>query len=319
VLSPTGLNGIVHPQAECGVASAAAAANVIAGIATGSSRPLEEVAASAPEGHLWFQLYSYHDRAGDRDLLLRASTAGYRALVVTVDTPVAGNCERAYLHGLSANSRPDLRTLVRVVPQAVTRPQWTWQVLRHGLRAGGAHGARPVEFFPLRPGAPASFHPPITWKDFDWIRSIWSKPIIVKGILTREDARRAVDSGADAVVVSNHGGRQLDSAPATLRALPEVVEEAGDEAEILLDGGVRRGTDVIKAIASGARAVMVGRPYLYGLGMDGARGVARVLELMRADLARTLILLGCNAVEELDESWIAPAQFPGMHPQRETS
>ncbi len=305
--APTGLNNLVHPRAEVGVAAAAHRAGTIAVLATGSSKPLEDVAEQAG-GALWFQLYFYSGRPGAEELIGRARAAGYRALVVTVDTPLVGYRERDIRNRATPPLRVGVRSGIRFAPQVATRPRWLYRFVRGGMRLEMAHGTRPgagrTDSLPADEMARVLANHPPTWADIAWIRSIWDRPLLVKGVLTREDARRAVDAGADGVIVSNHGGRQLDSVAASLRALREVVDEIGDEVEILLDGGVRRGGDVVKALATGARAVMIGRPYLYGLAVAGDAGAERILELLRADLSRTLVLMGCESVGALDRSWI---------------
>ena len=317
ILAPCGLVRLVHPDGPAGVASAAACFGTISVLSTVAGVSLEEVARSLPDrssgsGPLWFQLYAAGGRTVASSLIDRAAGAGYGALVVTVDTPVIGNRERDARHGVSSPIRITTGSAVHLGPQVLTKPVWTWRMLRDGVRLLGAdrprRDARDSEGPSVR--TVSALASPFKWSDIEWVRGRWSAPLIVKGVLTAQDAERAVACGADGVIVSNHGGRQLDSAPATMRVLPEVVEAVGDDAEVLVDGGVRRGSDVVKAVALGARAVLIGRPYLYGLGAAGHTGVERVLEILRDEMSRTLSLLGCPGLHKLDPSWVQPAGVP---------
>jgi isopentenyl diphosphate isomerase/L-lactate dehydrogenase-like FMN-dependent dehydrogenase len=191
--------------------------------------------------------------------------------------------------------------VVTLGPQILKKPQWAWRMARDGMKFGGGDRT---------PMASISALSPFSWSDVEQIRSRWTGPLLAKGVLTARDAEKAVSCGCDGVIVSNHGGRQLEGAPATLRALPEVVAAVGERATVLLDGGVRRGSDVVKALALGARAVLVGRPYLYGLGAAGQPGVERVLEILEEEMSRTMALLGCESVRDLDPSWLQPTRRP---------
>jgi L-lactate dehydrogenase (cytochrome) len=225
-------------------------------------------------------------------------------LVVTLSTAAAGMCERDVRNGAAELASGSFWKMVPYLPQLLARPRW----LVHFLRDGGLMRFPNVELA----GGPMAYadvgaalaESVVCWSDLRWIRDAWSGPIVVKGVLTADDARRAVDAGASAVVVSNHGGRQLDGVAPTLRALPEVVTAVGDRVEVLLDGGIRRGSDVVKALALGARAVLIGRAYAYGLGAAGEEGVRRALAILRDDLVRTLILLGCPSIAALDGSYV---------------
>jgi L-lactate dehydrogenase (cytochrome) len=265
---------------------------------------LEDVMA-ASSGPLWYQLYLIGGREAAEAALGRASRAGFSALVVTIDTPVAGMRERDFRNGLKELAGRNLLTKIPFLPQVLVRPRWLVNLLLDGgvpmLPNVIVPGQEPL---PLLDVGAALAQAAVTWEDFRWIRQIWHGPIVVKGVLTSEDARRAVDHGAVAVVVSNHGGRQLDGAPASLDVLPEVVNAVGSSVEVLMDGGIRRGSDVVKAICLGARAVLVGRAYAYGLAAAGAAGVARALEILRVDMERTLRLLGCQSVARLDRSYL---------------
>jgi len=244
-------------------------------------------------------------RAAAESAIQRARAAGCSALVVTVDTAVAGFRERDPRNGMKELLSGSVISKLPFLPQLLAHPGWLLSFLLDGgvpkLPNVVVPGEGPM---PLMDVAAALAKAAVTWEDLRWIREIWPGPLVIKGVLTGDDARRAIDSGASAVVVSNHGGRQLDYLPASLTALPEVVSAVHGQAEVLMDGGIRRGTDVVKAICLGARAVLVGRAYAYGLAAAGETGVARAIEILRTDLERTLTLLGCNSIAALDRSFI---------------
>jgi isopentenyl diphosphate isomerase/L-lactate dehydrogenase-like FMN-dependent dehydrogenase len=268
---------------------------------------IEEVRDTAP-GPLWFQLYFLGGRAGAEILIDRAQRANYRALLVTVDTQVVGVRERDVRNGMTQGPNVNARNIVHFAPHVAVRPRWLYGFIRDGMSIELANAtALGPGGTPMRPeqAAAALVAEPPTWIDIAWIREQWKGPLAIKGLLTAEDARRAMDHGADGVVVSNHGGRQLDGAPATLRVLPEIVAAVGDRVEVILDGGVRRGSDVLKAVAMGARAVMIGRAYVYALGARGERGVEEMLSLLRDEIHNAMGLMGCQSVHDLDPSWIA--------------
>jgi L-lactate dehydrogenase (cytochrome) len=237
--------------------------------------------------------------------IARAKAAGYSALVVTIDTPVAGLRERDFKNGVKEllSFRPF--TMLPFVWQVVSRPRWLAAFLADGGLMSFPNIVLPGGPMPYADVGAALEQSATCWEDLGWIREAWGGPIVIKGVHTADDARRAVDAGASAIVVSNHGGRQLDGVAPTLRVLPEVVAAVGDRVEVLLDGGVRRGSDVVKALCLGARAVLVGRAYAYGLAAGGEAGVARAISILRADLVRTLKLLGCPSVGALDASYVA--------------
>lgn len=305
VLAPCGLVTAMHPDGAVGVARAAGSRGTVAILSSVAGAPLEDVA-SETRGPLWFQLYAAGGRPDAEKLVERAAGAGYKALVVTVDTPVIGRRERDLRNGIDPPMRMTARGAVRLGPQVLARPLWVWRMARVGVRVLG----RPGHASEVVPDGPTILQTtkiasPFRWSDIEWLRGIWRGPLVVKGLLSADDASRAVSCGADGVVVSNHGGRQLDGAPATMRVLPEIASAVGNEAEVLLDGGVRRGSDVVKAIALGARAVLIGRrPYLYGLAASGRPGVERVLDVLRDEMLRTMSLLGCMTVDSLDRSWV---------------
>jgi len=283
-LAPTAYQRLVHPEAEAATARAAAAAGVLAVHSTLSSCSLEAIAEAAPSGLRWFQLYLQPEFDVTQRLLERAERAGFRALVLTADVPVLANRDRQIRGGVAVYSQeplgngPEIRT-----PSRSPIPE-------------GDH-------YRLQPEAAA------TWEVLDRLRAHTRLPLIVKGVLTREDARTAVDHGARGVVVSNHGGRQLDGAPATLDVLPEIVAEVGEKAEVYLDGGVRRGSDILMAIALGARGVGIGRPALWALAVGGEAGVERLLSLLKVDLATVMALTGRTKIPEIDPSLLGTPRW----------
>jgi isopentenyl diphosphate isomerase/L-lactate dehydrogenase-like FMN-dependent dehydrogenase len=304
ILAPVGYSRLMHPAGELAAAAAAGSAGTAYTLSTISGHKLENVRA-ASSGPVWFQLYLVGGREAAEAAIERARRAGFSALVVTVDTPVAGMRERDPRNGMKELLSGSLFAKLPFVPQILAHPGW----LAAFLLDGGAPKLENIVIpgkgpMPLMDVTAALARAVVTWEDLRWLKQIWGGPIVVKGVLTGDDAKRAVDSGATGVVVSNHGGRQLDGVSSSLRALPEVVAAVGDRAEILMDGGVRRGSDIVKAICLGARAVLVGRAYAFGLAAAGQAGVARALEILRADVERTLKLLGCRSVSLLDASYV---------------
>lgn len=299
LLAPCGLVRLMHPDGAAGVARAAASRGTLSVLSTVAGSPIEAVVADAGV-KLWFQLYAAGGRPEADQLCGRAADAGVDVLVVTVDTPALGNRERDLRHGVSPPLRIDARNAAPLGAQVLLRPRWATQLAVTGVRLA-SRGAGPTG---RGGGLLQSVASPFSWDDIAYFRRRWAGRLVVKGVLTADDGRRAADAGADAVVVSNHGGRQLDCAPATLRALPEMVEAVGSDLEVYLDGGIRRGSHVIAALALGARAVFIGRPYLYGLAAAGERGVVRILDVLRAEMRRTMTLLGCSSVAELGPAWV---------------
>jgi isopentenyl diphosphate isomerase/L-lactate dehydrogenase-like FMN-dependent dehydrogenase len=276
--APTAFHRLAHPEGELATARGAAAAGTAMCLSTLASVSPAELAAAAPTGTRWFQLYWSRDRGFTQELLSAVVEAGFSALVLTVDFPAAGRRER------------DLRAAFRL-PADLPLPN-----LPVGLGKGDFHAA-----------LGEVVDPTLTWRDLEWLRSACGLPLLVKGILTAEDALLALEHGAEGLIVSNHGGRQLDGVPASLDALPEVVEAVGGRAEVLLDGGVRRGTDVAKALALGARAVLVGRAVIWGLAVAGEEGVRSVLDLLRDELALALTLLGCPSPADVGRTHVTRA------------
>jgi L-lactate dehydrogenase (FMN-dependent) and related alpha-hydroxy acid dehydrogenases len=304
ILAPVGSCRLMFPRGEEAAARAAGKAGIICTLSTLSGCRLEDVAA-ASGGPVWYQLYL----VGGRDCALggidRARKAGFSALVVTIDTPVAGLRERDLRNGAKELLSGKLGPMLPFVNQLLVRPRWLAAFLADGGLMKFENvlipGKGPMPYADVTAALEQAV---VTWEDLKWIRQAWNGPIVIKGIHTSEDARRAVDLGAEALAVSNHGGRQLDGVAPTLRVLPEVVSAVGDRIEVLLDGGIRRGSDIIKALCLGARAVMAGRAYAYGLGAAGGAGVSRAIEILRADLVRTLKLLGCASVAELSGTYV---------------
>ena len=273
--APCGGLRLIHPHADIGVARASAAAGTLHIASSASSFPLEEIAERSPYGH-WFQLYRFMGRAGMENLVSRAKAAGYKAIVATVDTQVGSKRERNWRNGFNYSMRVNAANALKLGPQLAPRPFWLARYVLDGMpfelanTAGMTRDGVPMALPEM--GHQESNSP--TWEDVAWVRQNFDGPVLVKGVLTAEDGRRALDLGCDGVVVSNHGGRQLDAAPATIDVLPEVVAAVGDKMEILVDSGVRRGSDVLKALALGAKAVLVGRPYVWGLAVGGQDGVS---------------------------------------------
>jgi L-lactate dehydrogenase (cytochrome) len=285
VFAPTGFTRLMHTEGEPAVARAAARAAIPYALSTMGTTSIERLAAEVPGVRRWFQLYLWRDRAASRDFVMRAKQAGYEALVLTVDTPVAGARLRDVRNGLTLPPSLSAKTFA----EGALHPRWWWDLLT----------TEPLEFASLNrfDGTVAQlvgqmFDPTATVQDVGWLREAWTGPLVVKGVMTAADARAVVDAGADAVVVSNHGGRQLDRAPTPLEQLPRVVDAVGDRAEVYVDGGILSGGDVVAAVALGARAAMIGRAYLYGLMAGGERGVVRATEILTKEVAGTLALLG---------------------------
>jgi 4-hydroxymandelate oxidase len=274
LIAPMAFHGLACPEAEAATARAAAATETVLCVSTMANLPLESVRRAAPDAAQWFQLYIQRDRGLTRRLVERAAAAGYQALVLTVDTPLLGRREADLRHGFQLPSSLSLGNLAGADAPIVSRPAPT----------GGSSLA--AQFT-------AAADPSVTWRDLAWLRGLSPLPLVLKGVLRADDARRAAAEGAAAVIVSNHGGRQLDGAIASLDALPAVVAAVGEHCEVLLDGGVRRGTDALTALALGARAVLVGRPVLWGLAVGSEAGARRVLELLRDELDLAFALAGC--------------------------
>lgn len=303
LLAPVGSSRVFHPRGEEVAARAAGEAGTTYVLSTLSGCHVRDVT-QATRGPVWFQLYL----VGGRDVALggieRARAAGCTALVVTIDTPVAGMRERDVRNGMKPLVSGTPLAMLPHLGQFLVKPRWLAGYLRDGGLMHFPNIVLPDGPMPYADVGAALEQSMVCWDDLRWIRDAWGGPIVVKGAHTADDARRAMDGGAAAVVVSNHGGRQLDGVAATVRVLPEIVAAAGDHVEVLLDGGIRRGGDVVKALCLGARAVLIGRAYAYGLGASGGAGVTRAIEILRADIVRTLQLLGVASTAGLDRSFV---------------
>jgi L-lactate dehydrogenase (cytochrome) len=305
ILAPVGYSRLMHPEGEVAAARAAGNAGTAYILSTISGHKLENVK-TATTGPAWYQLYLLGGRGAAEGAIERARLAGYSALVITVDTAVAGLRERDPRNGMKELLGPSLFAKIPFLPEILAHPRWLAAFLADGgvpkLENIIVPNKGPMDLLDV---SAALARATVTWADLDWIRKIWTGPIVVKGILTAEDAKRAVDHGAAAVVVSNHGGRQLDSVFPTIRALPEIVTAVGSATEVLMDGGIRRGSDIVKAICLGARAVLIGRAYAYGMAAAGYAGIERALAILRADTERTLRLLGCQSVSNLGPGYVS--------------
>jgi 4-hydroxymandelate oxidase len=286
LVPPMGFHGLCHLEAEAATARATAAEDTIFVASTVSNCSLEAIADASKRGARWFQLYVYKDRAITRDLVQRAAASGYSALCLTVDTPYGGHRERDARNSLRMPAHLALGNF----PASHTDQH------HHGSGQGSALGQYIA----------AQWDPGLTWNDVDWLRSIAPMPVVVKGVLAPDDAALCVEHGAAAVIVSNHGGRQLDTVPAPITMLEAVCDAVGGRAEVLLDGGVRRGTDVLKALALGARAVLVGRPVLWGLTLDGEAGVRAVLQHLRREVDLAMALSGCASPSDVTRGLVLP-------------
>jgi len=299
--APIGYSGLMHPDGEKGVGRAAARAGIASVLSTISGARLEDVAATGVP--LFMQIYLLGGREAGEATIARAQAAGAKGLFLTIDTPVGGLRERDVRNGLAQLLARDLFAKARYLPDILAHPGWLADYL---MGARMSHlpnvvipGEGPLSLLDVASALQRSV---VSWDDLPWIRAQWKGPIAIKGVLTAEDARRAIDGGADAVVVSNHGGRQLDGVAAGLDALPEIVTAVGGQCEVLMDGGIRRGGDIAKALALGARAVLLGRGTAYGLAAGGEKGVDRALAIFQADLTRTMMLLGCASIAQLSRA-----------------
>lgn len=318
VLSPVGAPRMFHHEGELAVARAARHARLPYGVSTLATQPLEAIADAAGGSPLWFQLYLWGDRSVARDLVARAKAAGYRALLVSADTTVRSERDRELHRGIEL---PTPELTLRTVLDGARHPAWSWHFL-----------TSPAPSFPnLAMHGPTSrqrmqemFDGTVSWKDLEWIRQEWDGPIAIKGILRAEEAIRAADEGADAVIVSNHGGRQMDHVPATLEVLPDIVDAVGDRVEVLFDSGIRRGADIVMALALGARAVLAGRAHLYGLAAAGEAGVRHAIDILARELRMAMALCGAVSLADLDRDLLRVSGPPrtgyrAERPKRVTS
>lgn len=295
--APTGFTRLMNHEGEPAVVRVAERHGIPYALSTMGTTSIEQVAAAAPGARRWFQLYVWKDRSAAEDLMARARTSGYEALVLTVDVPVAGARLRDTRNGFSIPPSLTAKTIL----DAARHPSWWTNLLT----------TRPLTFASLSSweGTVADllntlFDPTMTFADLEWVRSRWTGPLVIKGIQTVDDARRSAAAGADAIVVSNHGGRQLDRAPVPLRLVPDVRDAVGDRLEIHLDTGIMSGADIVAALCLGADATMVGRCYLYGLMAGGGRGVERAVEILRSEIRRTMALLGASSTADLSSALV---------------
>jgi (S)-mandelate dehydrogenase len=298
VIGPTGFAGLFWPDGDCALASGAAKAGIPFVLSTASTTSIEDVAARCPlsEAQRWFQLYILKDQDANEAMIRRAESAGYGALVLTVDTPCGGKREASIRHGSRLPLRLDAEKLI----DFMRHPQWSWDMLRHGQ----PHLAN----FPYSRKKPfvmeAHLKRQIGWDDVRWLRSRWNRTLILKGIQSMEDAATAAALGIDGVVLSNHGGRQLDGSRPPMQMLEEVVATVGERMTVMVDSGFRRGSDVLKALALGAKAVWLGRATLYGVAASGSAGASHVLSIMEEEMTRAMTLLGCAGIHDLNGSLI---------------
>ena len=308
IIGPTGLSGMLWPQGEAAAARAAAAAGTVYTMSHGSTVSIEQLAGEAP-GPLWFQNFMYRDRGLTRSFAERAQAAGYRALVLTIDNQVLGQRERDLANGFVIPPRVSWRSVVDV---ARALP-WALRMARAPLTFANYVSEERKDIVSLAAYVASMLDPTLHWKDVDWLRGLWRGPLLLKGVLHPDEARLALEHGVDGVIVSNHGGRQLDTALPAIRALPGVVDAVAGRIPVLLDGGVRRGSHVVKATALGATACLIGRPHLWGLAVAGEAGVAQVLEIFRRDIDRVLALGGWDGIAQVERGALAPPPAPGAH------
>jgi L-lactate dehydrogenase (cytochrome) len=304
VLAPTGFPRSIHPDGELAAARAAARVHLPYTLSTLSTYSIEEVAAAA-RGPQWFQVYVWRDRGLVKEMIERAAACGYEAIVLTVDTAVLGRRDRDVRHGFTMPPKLGLDTLV----DGARHPGWTWRFVRadpirfaNVVGRDVGDGTSPVA---IADYINTQFDPSLSWRDLDWIRGVWDGPIVIKGIQTVADARIAADAGVEAIALSNHGGRQLDSSPPIIELVEPVADAVGDRLEIICDGGVRRGGDIVKAVARGARACMAGRVHLYGLAAGGEPGVEHALAIIDRDVRRTMALVGARRVADITRDLVS--------------
>jgi isopentenyl diphosphate isomerase/L-lactate dehydrogenase-like FMN-dependent dehydrogenase len=308
IIGPTGLSGMLWPQGEAAAARAAAQAGTVYTMSHGSTVSIEDLAKEAP-GRLWFQNFMYRDRGLTRSFAERAQAAGYQALILTIDNQVLGQRERDLANGFVIPPRVTWRSVVDV---ARALP-WALRMARAPLTFVNYVSEERKDIVSLAAYIASMLDPTLNWQDVDWLRGIWRGPLLLKGVLHPEEARAALEHGVDGVIVSNHGGRQLDGAISAIAALPAVVDAVEGRIPVLLDGGIRRGAHVVKALALGATACLIGRPHLWGLAVAGEAGVAWVLEILRRDIDRVLALGGWDGVAALDRSALATGAPLGAH------
>jgi isopentenyl diphosphate isomerase/L-lactate dehydrogenase-like FMN-dependent dehydrogenase len=304
ILGPIGYSRLMHPRGELAASKAAGLNGTAYILSTMSGHRIEDVKAQS-SGPTFYQLYLAGGRGAAEAAILRAKAAGYRALFVTIDTPVAGNRERDVRNGMKELMGRNWLKKMKYVPNIMAHPRWLAGFMADGMTRPFPNivlpGSGPLQAVDV---AAALESAQVSWTDLKWIRQIWNGPIVMKGVMTIEDAKRSVDEGAQGIVVSTHAGRQLDGVAGSLRVLPGIVEAVGDKTEVLFDGGIRRGADVVRAMGLGAKAVLLGRGYAYGMAAAGDAGIERAVEIFRADIIRTLKLLGCPSISKVDSSYV---------------
>jgi L-lactate dehydrogenase (cytochrome) len=305
ILGPIGYSRMMHPRGELAASAAAGRHGTAYILSTLSGHRMEDVKAQS-SGPTFYQLYLAGGRAAAEGAIARAKAAGYKALVVTIDTPVGGNRERDVRNGMKALMGKNPFAKLPYLPNILAHPRWLAGFMADGMIRPFPNvvipGSGPLAAIDVGAALESA---QVSWTDLKWIRELWNGPIVMKGVMTADDAKRSVDHGAQGIVVSTHAGRQLDSVAGSLRVLPGVLEAVGDKIDVIFDGGIRRGADVVKAMAMGAKAVILGRGYAYGMAAAGDAGIERALQIFEADIVRTLKLLGCPSIAQLDQSYIA--------------
>ncbi len=305
LLGPIGYSRLMHPRGELAASRAAGRNGTAYILSTMSGHTIEDVKAESP-GPTFYQLYLAGGRGAAEGAIARVKAAGYKALFVTIDTPVAGNRERDVRNGMRQLMSPNWFHRIPYIPNILKHPRWLAGYMFDGMSRPFPNivvpGSGPLAAIDVGAALQAA---QVSWTDLKWIRELWSGPIVIKGVMTADDARRSVDEGAQGIVVSTNAGRQLDGVAGSLRVLPGIVEAVKGKTEILFDGGIRRGADVVRAKALGADAVLLGRGYAYGLAAAGDAGIERAIEIFRADIIRTLMLLGCSSIGKVDSSYVA--------------
>ncbi len=305
LLGPIGYSRLMHPRGELAASAAAGRHGTAYILSTLSGHRMEDVKAQS-SGPTFFQLYLAGGRGAAEDGIARAKAAGFAGLFVTIDTPVGGNRERDARNGMKELMGSNPFKKLRYLPDILAHPRWLAAFIADGMTRPFPNvvvpGSGPLAAIDV---AAALESAQVSWSDLKWIRELWDGPIVMKGVITVDDAKRSVDHGAQGIVVSTHAGRQLDGVAGSLRVLPGVLEAVGDKIDVIFDGGIRRGADVVKAMAMGAKAVLLGRGYAYGMAAAGDAGIERAIEIFRADIVRTLKLLGCTSISQLDSSYIA--------------
>jgi L-lactate dehydrogenase (cytochrome) len=304
MLGPIGYSRLMHPRGELAASKAAGRSGTAYILSTMSGHTIEDVKAQS-SGPTFYQLYLAGGRGAAEGAIARAKAAGYKALFVTIDTPVAGNRERDVRNGMKPLMGKNPFAKIPYLPNILAHPGWLAGFILDGMTRPFPNivvpGSGPLAAIDV---AAALESAQVSWTDLKWIREQWNGPIVMKGVMTADDARRSVDAGAAGIVVSTHAGRQLDSVAGSLRVLPGIVEAVGDKIEVIFDGGIRRGSDVVKAMGLGAKAVLLGRGYAYGMAAAGDAGIERAIEIFRADIIRTLKLLGCSSISQVDSNYV---------------